>query len=84
MAESRDYRVVFERVGRSRLPEALTVRLGDVEVETESGRDAVAEALYSHCRRFLTSSEFTVTVDFTTGIVYIDGGRFGRGRLEKA
>jgi hypothetical protein len=84
VGERKDYRVVFERIGRSRSPEALTARLTGVDISTETGRDAAAEALFQHCRRFLASSEFTVTIDFTTGQVWIDAGRFGQGRLEKA
>lgn len=84
MAERQDYKVVFERVGRSRLPEALTVRLTIFDITSEEDRDYAAEVLYRHCKKYLTSAEFSVTVDFTTGVVYIEGGRFGRGRLEKA
>lgn len=84
MAERQEYKVVFDRVGRSRLPEALTVRLTISDITSEADRDYAAEVLYKHCRRFLTSAEFTVTVDFSTGQVWIEAGRFGRGRLEKA
>lgn len=79
-----DYKAVFDRLGRSRLPDALTVRLTIPDIDSEEDRDYAAEVLYRHCKRYLASSEFTVTVDFSTGQVWVDGGRFGRGRLEKA
>lgn len=78
----RDLQVVMARIGRTHQPPPI--KLAGVDVSTEAGRDEAAAALYERCKRYLVSNDFTVTIDFTTSQVWIDGGRYGTGRLEAA
>lgn len=84
MAKRDVLKAVFARIGQVKDPDHLTVRLDPVDLDTENGRDKVADDLYRYCARLMPTWGFTVTVDFTTGLITIDGGSEGRGRLEKA
>lgn len=74
-----DFTVRFERLGRSR---DVAITLRGTNPGTEKGRDEIADGLYHRCRQYLRSAEFTVTVDFTSREVKVDGGRFGRGMVQ--
>jgi hypothetical protein len=75
-----DLIVRFERIGRTgTTPEAaLTVH---VPAHFSDSADRVAEYLYAHCRRHVVSKCFDVLVDLEAGQVFIEGGRFGKGRI---
>ncbi len=75
-----DLIVKFERIGRTgTTPEAaLTVH---VPAHFADNADRVAEVLYAHVRRHLNSRDFEVTVDLEEGNVYIEYGRFGKGKI---
>lgn len=74
-----DFTVRFERIGRSR---DVAITLRGTDPSTEKGRDEIADGLYHQCRQYLQSAEFTVTVDFTSHEVKVDGGRFGQGMIQ--
>ena len=74
-----DLTVMFERLGRRR---DVSITLKGVDPATEDGRDEIAAALYHQTRRYLSSTEYTVTIDFTSRQVTVEGGRFGRGMLQ--
>lgn len=75
-----DLIVKFERIGRTgTTPEAaLTVH---VPQHFADDADRVAYLLFTHCKRYLMSREFSVDVDLEAGEVLIDGGRFGKGQI---
>lgn len=77
---AQDLIVKFERIGRTgTTPEAaLTVH---VPAHFADDAERVAEVLYAHCRRHLASRFFDVSVDMESGQVFIEGGRFGKGRI---
>lgn len=79
-ALAQDLIVKFERIGRTgTTPEAALT----VHVPANLARDAdrVAEVLYLHCKRHLLSRDFEITVDLEQGDVFIEFGRFGKGRI---
>jgi hypothetical protein len=75
-----DLIVKFERIGRTgTTPEAaLTVHVPE---NLAGDPDKVAHLLFRHCRRYLLSREFSVSVDMEDRKVWIDGGRFGTGSI---
>jgi hypothetical protein len=75
-----DLIVKFDRIGRTgTTPEAaLTVHVPE---NLASDPDKVAHLLFRHCRRYLMSREFSVSVDMEDRKVWIDGGRFGTGSI---
>lgn len=75
-----DLIVKFERIGRTgTTPEAgLTVH---IPANLAEDPDGMAHLLFKHCRRYLMSREFNVSVDMESREVLIDGGRFGRGQI---
>lgn len=75
-----DLVVKFERIGRTgTTPEAaLTVHVPE---NLADNPDLIAHTIYRHCRRYLVSREFSVSVDMEEREVLIDGGRFGRGKI---
>lgn len=67
--------VRFERIGRCR-------DVPDLPLDLDDSDSVLVDALLRHCRRYLGSREFDVYADGTVGgVVLIDGGRFGRGRI---
>lgn len=67
--------VTFERIGRCRDVDDLPIDLDDAD-------DVIVSALLRHCRRHLGSREFSVDAEGVIGgVVLVDGGRFGRGRI---
>lgn len=78
-----DLIVKFERIGRTgTTPEAaLTVHVPE---NLADDPDKVAHMLFQHCRRYLLSREFNVSVDLEEGTVSIDYGRFGKGSIKVA
>jgi hypothetical protein len=75
-----DLIVKFERIGRSgTTPEAaLTVHVPATFADDEN---RVADYLYDHCKRYLNSRDFSISVDLEVGEVRIEGGRFGKGSI---
>lgn len=75
-----DLIVKFERIGRTgTTPEAaLTVHVPE---NLANDRDKMAHMLFTHCRRYLVSHYFSVSVDLEAHQVLIEGGRFGRGEI---
>lgn len=74
------WRFTFDRIGRTHNPPDLTV-----EAETLTTPEVV-DALYRHCSRYLRSHGFGVYFEAPEpddpGKVWIDGGRYGTGRVE--
>lgn len=66
----------FDRIGRNHNVDPLTV-------DDSAAPDAVAEAVWGYARRFLTSHDFDVAVDLSSGVISIEWGRFGRGVIVK-
>lgn len=79
-ALARDLIVKFERIGRTgTTPEAaLTIH---IPAHLATDADRIAEVLYLHCKRHLLSRDFEITVDMESGEVFIEFGRFGKGRI---
>lgn len=75
-----DLIVKFDRIGRTgTTPEAaLTVH---VPANLTDRADRIADMLYAHCKRHLVSRDFEITVDLENAKVFIEYGRFGKGRI---
>lgn len=73
--------VDFERIGRTGSTPAAALH---VEVTGANADDAqiIAETLYGHVGKHLRSREYSISVDLPGGMVYIEGGRFGKGTVK--
>jgi len=65
----------FERIGREHDLAPLDV---------SGSPDDIAEQVYRFARKHLASGFFAVSVDMASGVVWIEGGRFGKGQLTEA
>lgn len=74
-------KVVFERIGRtgSTPTNKLTLDLGPCKTAREHEEAEIV--MYRHVGNNLASSDYTLTVDWDAGDVFIAGGRFGTGQL---
>lgn len=81
-SEPGDLLIKFERIGRTgATPEAaLTLH---VPTHLAVDADQVAEVVYLHCKRHLMSRDFEVTVNLEDDTVFLEYGRFGRGRIHR-
>jgi hypothetical protein len=75
-------KIVFERIGRTGSTPAAKLTLDIGPCETEQQRDAAVDIAFLHVQRNLASRDAGVWLDFDAMTVEIDGGRFGRGRIE--
>lgn len=68
------YTVEFGRIGRTH----------DLRLELLArDADEFAERVHNFADRYLGSSSFDVTVDLAASEVWIEGGRFGKGRISR-
>lgn len=74
-----DIVVTFDRIGARWTGPALILRLGP---GLAADAEALGAAIRKHVRRHLASREFELWIDYDLGDVLIDGGRFGRGKIE--
>lgn len=73
------YRIVPERIGRHKDVKPFTVVIDDSD-DTDGQR--LAEGMHNMVADYLMSTEYGVLVDLGKGTFTIDGGRFGKGRIE--
>lgn len=73
----------FERIGRTGTtpPAALEVKIPTEAVK--AGAEAIAEFLHGYVGRFLISRDYEVGVNLLADRVWIAGGRFGQGVIER-
>jgi len=74
--------VKFDRIGRTGTtpPAALEVT---IPARVTKDPDAIAEFLHGYVGRFLLSRDYEVSVDLGSDRVWIAGGRFGQGVIER-
>lgn len=73
------YRFIPERIGRRDDIKPFTVV---IENPDETDADRLAEGLHAHVKQFLLSNDYGVSVDLRRERFSIEGGRFGKGRIE--
>jgi len=70
--------IKYERLGRRADFEAQGIYNDYCEQDIE---DYIQAVIDDNCRKYLMSNEYDVDFDGETGIVKIDNGRFGSGKL---
>ncbi len=73
------YRIVPERIGRHKDVTPFVVVIDDSD-PTDAQR--LAEGLHNYAKDYLLSDNFDTSVDLDRGVFRIEGGRFGKGRIE--
>lgn len=73
------YRITPERIGRRDDFEPFVVVIDDSD-DTDAQR--LSEGLHSYVSDLLLSKTYSVSIDLRKGRFLIEGGRFGKGRVE--
>lgn len=73
------YRIIPTRIGRRDDLDPFTVVIPDSD-ETDAQR--LSEGLHNYVADLLMSKTYNTSVDLKKGTFLIEGGRFGKGRVE--
>jgi hypothetical protein len=73
------YQIIPTRIGRRDDLEPFVVVIPDSD-ETDAQR--LSEGLHSYAADLLMSKTYSASVDLKKGTFLIEGGRFGKGRIE--